>query len=359
MLGDDHHRSLIVSRPFVSLPSIAAIVLLAGLASSVFAAPACVVIAHRGASGYLPEHTLEAFRLAIAQGADMIEPDVILTRDGVPVVRHESLLQLTTDVAERPEFADRRRTQQLAGREFDGWFSEDFTLAELRTLRATERYPDLRPDSAARNGEFMIPTLQEVIDLARDAGRVVGLYPELKQVAYFSERGLDMVAIVLGLLADNGFTNADDAVLVQSFESAALRRADGLTDLRLVQLLGAEDPAIIATEISGKFLRATATYADGIGVPKYDYVMHRPAGDELPVPTSLLTEAHVLGLFVHAYTFRPENRYLPRAFRRGDADALHGHLPGELALFIAAGLDGFFTDSPDVGRRACDAFSKQ
>ena len=333
--------------------------------SLAMAAPAaasdCLVIAHRGASGYLPEHTLAAYSLAIELGADYIEPDLILTKDGVPVARHENILNLTTNVAGLPEFADRKDARTIGTREFEGWFSEDFTLAEIRRLRATERYPDIRPDSAARNGEFAIATLAEVIALVHQheakTGRRIGLYPEIKQPAYFAERGLDAVGTVLAVLEEHGYDSAEDRIFLQSFDAEALRAAAKQTDIPLVQLFGSDDPQVIATHIDADNLREVASYAAGIGVPKYDYLMREADGKLSPTP--LLTNARSTGLVVHAYTFRAENHFLPGPFQTGTDPAAYGRARDELRIFLAAGLRGFFTDQPDIGRQACDEIRGQ
>lgn len=319
----------------------------------------CMVIGHRGASGYLPEHTLPAYRLAVEQGADYIEPDIVITRDRVPIARHESLLSLTTDVAERPEFAERRRKQILRGREYVDWFSEDFTYEEIRQLRATERMAELGRAGVQFNGEYIIPTLQDVIDLLleeRDrTGRKIGLYPEVKQGPYFTGLGVDAARIVVETLERNGLDGPDDEVILQSFDARTLRRLNAMTDLPLVQLLGSDDPVAIAAETSSAALAEIATYADGIGVPKYSYVIPRPP-EELPAdPASILVEkAHAVGLIVHVYTLRAENKYLAPAFRSGEDPAKHGNLGGEIKLMLDAGVDGFFTDFPDVGRAICE-----
>ena len=319
----------------------------------------CLVIGHRGASGYLPEHTVPAYRLAVEQGADYIEPDIVITRDGVPIARHESLLSLTTDVADRPEFADRQRRQLLRGREFVDWFSEDFSYAEIQQLRATERMTELGRAGAEFDGEYTVPTLQDVIDLLlaerERTGRKIGLYPEVKQGPYFAERGLDAVRIVVETLERNGLGDPDDEVILQSFDARTLRRLNAMTDLPLVQLLGSDDPVAIAAETSSAALAEIATYADGIGVPKYGYVIPA-APEELPAdPASLLVEkAHAVGLIVHVYTLRAENKYLAPAFRSSEDPAEHGNLGGEIKLMLDAGVDGFFTDFPDVGRAICE-----
>jgi glycerophosphoryl diester phosphodiesterase len=268
-----------------------------------------IVIAHRGASAYRPEHTLAAYSLAIAMGADYIEPDLVSTRDGVLVARHENEISGSTDVASRPEFAARGTTKQIDGRAVTGWFTEDFTLAELKTLRARERMPELRPANTAFDGLYEIPTFEEVIGLAKAEG--VGIYPETKHPAYFDSIGLSLEEPLLAALRGH-----DGAVFIQSFEAANLRELRALTDLPLIRLGTVADLG----EIAG--------YADGIGPPKR------------LVTAEVVAEAHAAGLLVHPYTFRPENEFLPEAFR-DDA-------PGELAFFYEQGVDGVFADNPDT-----------
>lgn len=289
-----------------------------------------LVIAHRGASGYRPEHTLAAYELAIAQGADYVEPDLVLTRDGALIARHENELSLTTDVAGRQQFAARHRTRTLDGRSVSGWFSEDFTLEEIRELRATERFARERPGNAAMNGRFGIATLGEVIALVQQAnasGRRVGVYPELKHAAHFT---------ALGLAPEKRLAEAlkpahSVPMFVQSFELQALRRFADFSDAPRVMLLGRAP--------SPRELRELAGQVQGIGVAK-SLVFPRDAGASAGAPTSLVGDAHALGLAVHAWTFRSEDAFLP-------AD-LRGRPRRELELFYEAGVDGVFADSPDT-----------
>ncbi|HEY9862027.1 MAG TPA: glycerophosphodiester phosphodiesterase family protein, partial [Candidatus Obscuribacterales bacterium] len=201
-----------------------------------------IVIGHRGASGLRPEHTLAAYELAIAQGADYIEPDLVATKDGVLVARHENEISGTTDVAERPEFSDRKTTKTIDGVAYTGWFTEDFTLAELKTLRAKERIPGLRPGNTAFNGQFEIPTLQEVIDLAQrksaELGRTIGIYPETKHPSYFDSIGLSLEEPLVETLNQNGYIGLNAPVFIQSFEVGNLQQLNQLTDVPLVQLFG-------------------------------------------------------------------------------------------------------------------------
>jgi len=327
-----------------------------------------ITIAHRGASGYLPEHTLEAYRLAIAQGADYIEPDLVMTRDGVLVARHENEIGSTTDVAAHPEFAARRRRQSIDGEFVEGWFTEDFTLAELRTLRARERLPALRRVGAAQDGRFPIPTFEEILALlaTENAQRAtqglpaVGVYPETKHPSHFRGLGLALEEPLLAALARHG---GDAPVFIQSFETGNLRALRGRTRHPLVQLVelrgapwdrrGDVDYEALCTPAG---LRGIATYADAIGVHK-ERVIPRDASGRSLAPTSLVADAHAAGLAVHAWTFRAENVFLPRELRRGDEDAVHGELATEIARHLEAGVDGVFTDFPDIGLAARRRFA--
>ena len=254
-----------------------------------------IVIGHRGASGYRPEHTLAAYELAIDMGADYIEPDLVSTRDGVLVARHENEISGTTDVAAHPEFADRHDTRIIDGREVAGWFTEDFTLAELRTLRAVERLPEIRPDNTVFNGLYQVPTLQEVIDLAQERG--VGIYPETKHPTYFDSIGLSMEEPLVALLDGEGYTKRNDPVFIQSFETANLRDLNTMTDVRLVQLVdcagapydlvAAGDPRTYADLVKPAGLAEIAEYADGLGACK-NLIVPRNAAGALLQPTTLV-----------------------------------------------------------------------
>jgi glycerophosphoryl diester phosphodiesterase len=321
-----------------------------------------LVIGHRGASGYRPEHTLAAYGTAILQCADYIEPDLVATKDGVLVARHENEIGGTTDVADRPEFADRFTTKVVDGESISGWFTEDFTLAELKTLRATERIPDVRPANTAFDGLYEVPTFDEVVDLARRSrtcdGDPVGVYPETKHPTYFDSIGLSLEEPLLQDLRANGWGRGDAPVYIQSFETGNLRELARMTSLPLVQLIGCSgapfdlavvgDPRTYADLATPSGLRGVARYADGVGVCK-DVLIPRDASDNLLTPTPVLGDAHRAGLEVHAWTFRVENTFLPRQFRSGTDPAAPGDLAGEIDAFLAAGLDGFFTDNPDIG----------
>jgi glycerophosphoryl diester phosphodiesterase len=321
-----------------------------------------VVIGHRGASGYRPEHTLASYELAIRQCADYIEPDLVSTRDGVLVARHENEISTTTDVASRPEFADRKTTKTIDGVEATGWFTEDFTLAELKTLRAIERLPDVRPANKVYDGLFEVPTLAEVIELAQRYrscdGNPIGIYPETKHPTYFDSVGLSLEEPLVAELAEQGYDDTSSPVFVQSFETGNLRDLDAMIDVPLVQLIGCDgapydlessgDPRTYADLVTPAGLAEIATYADGIGACKDVMIPRTPEG-ALGEPTPVIADAHAAGLVVHGYTFRAENRYLPTNLRSGGDPNAFGDLTAEIKAFLGAGMDGFFTDHPNVG----------
>jgi glycerophosphoryl diester phosphodiesterase len=299
-----------------------------------------LVIAHRGASGERPEHTLESYRLAIEEGADYIEPDLVMTRDGVLIARHENEIGGTTDVAQHPEFASRRRTQVIDGESMTGWFTEDFTLSEIKSLRARERLPDLRPQNQSFDGVFPVPTFDEIMKLVmcansrRPANLPVGVYPETKHPAHFAAIGLPLELALLDTLQRYDYAQPGSPVFVQSFDPRNLRQLRAMTKLPLVQLLEHElgDMQVIAQ------------YADAIGIAK-----------------SLATaegvrKAHAVNLKVHVWTFRAENEFLPDDLKRGGEPAVHGDLDAEILRFLDLGIDGFFTDFPAAGVLARNAY---
>jgi glycerophosphoryl diester phosphodiesterase len=310
-----------------------------------------IVIGHRGASGYRPEHTLAAYELAIALGADYIEPDLVSTKDGVLIARHENEISSTTDVAEHLEFANRKTAKLIDGVPSMGWFAEDFTLAEIKTLRAKERLP-FRDRSF--NGLYEIPTFQEVIDLAQqkslEKGRTIGIYPETKHPTYFDSIGLSLEEPLLQILTANGYAGAFAPVFIQSFETANLQKLRSKTDLPLVQLFDDRDAKPYDFVASGDprtygelTLRAElthiASYANGIGPFKRLIV---PVGTDgrLLAPTSLIDDAHAVGLLVHPYTFRNEDCYL--------APDYSGNPQLEYEQFFNLGVDGLFSDFSDT-----------
>jgi glycerophosphoryl diester phosphodiesterase len=323
---------------------------------------ATTVIGHRGASGYRPEHTLASYETAIVQCADYIEPDLVATRDGVLVARHENEIGATTNVADHQEFAARRATKVVDGVPITGWFTEDFTLAELRILGAKERIPATRPQNTAFDGRYPVPTFEEVVDLARRSrtcdGRPVGVYPETKHPSYFDSIGLSLEEDLVRVLEANGYGSKRSPVFIQSFETTNLRELDALTDVRIAQLINctgapwdliaAGDPRTYADLVTPEGLADIATYADGVGVCK-DVLIPRDAAGNLTEPSPVIADAHDAGLVVHSWTFRRENQFLPTEFRSGPDPNAPGDLVGEVRAFAAAGMDGFFTDNPDLG----------
>jgi glycerophosphoryl diester phosphodiesterase len=327
-----------------------------------------LVIAHRGASGYRPEHTLAAYELGARMGADYIEPDLVITKDGVLVARHENEISQTTDVEHHPEFADRRRTKTIDGTQFTGWFTEDFTLAEMKTLRAEERIPGTRQENTIYNGRYQVPTLQEVIDLARrlsrELDREIGIYPETKHPTYFQDIGLPLERPLVRTLRRNGLDDRGDEVFVQSFETTNLKQLDRQLDVPLVQLLDSADrrPADLVKQgdprtygdlATDAGLRDIADYADGVG-PWKNYIVPRNAAGGSQAPTDFVQRAHRAGLIVHTWTFRNENQFLPLELRSGggaDPNA-YGDAFAEYEQFFELGVDGVFSDNPDTAVEA-------
>ena len=350
-----------------------------------------LVIGHRGASGYRPDHTLESYKLAIDMGADFIEPDLVATKDGVLVARHEPNITGTTDVATRPEFASRKTTKNVDGVNEEGWFVSDFTLAELKTLRAVQPLSD-RDQSF--NGKFQIPTFEEVLDLAKaegtKAGRTVGVYPETKHPTYHAKLGLPLEDRLLAVLSKYGYTTKASPVIVQSFEVSNLKYLRTKTQVRLVQLVDANDvnadgsmdltapydkpydfavagdSRTFASLLTPAGLKEIKTYADGIGpwkpylIPSKQVDANKDGKpddlngdgkiderDRVMMPaTSVVKDAHAAGLFVHAYTFRNEAKRLASDFK-GDPKA-------EYKLFFNLGVDGVFSDFTDTAKAARD-----
>jgi glycerophosphoryl diester phosphodiesterase len=322
-----------------------------------------LVVGHRGASGYRPEHTLASYELAARMGADFIEPDVVSTRDGVLVTRHENEISGTTDVADRPEFAGRRTTKVIDGAPLSGWFTEDFTLAELRTLRAVERLPDVREENALYDGLYQVPTLDEVLELrsrlSRELDRPLGVYIETKHPTYFDGVGLSLEEPLLADLRQARMDRQNSPVFIQSFETTNLKELDrARVRVPLVQLLSgsgapydlvaAGDPRTYADLASATGLREIATYAEGVG-PEKNQVIPRNSDGTLGAPTALVDDAHTARLLVHPYTFRNENTFLPPALREGPLADDYGRALAEHAAFWDAGIDGMFTDNPDTG----------
>ena len=330
-----------------------------------------LVFAHRGASALRPEHTLASYAKAIADGADYIEPDLCSTRDGVLVARHEAFLSETTDVASHPGFASRKTRKSIDGEPHEGWFVDDFTLAELKTLRAVERIPAYRPGSAQYNGMFQVATFEEIIDFvaaeAAARGRVIGIVPELKHSTYFASVGLPLEDRFLAILGAHDYTRRNP-VEIQSFEVANLRYLRGKlgrrANLRIMQLVIGQDvrPMDVAAA-GGKLtfaqmctpagLREIAQYADVVAPPTRTIIPLKKDGS-LDAPSAFVDDAHRAGLRVEPWTFRPENQFLAADFRDGGSLQARNEAGSiaEMKRYIAAGLDGFFTDDPALGRAA-------
>ncbi|MFD5519456.1 glycerophosphodiester phosphodiesterase [Streptomyces sp. NPDC127066] len=325
--------------------------------------PRPTVIGHRGASGYRPEHTFGSYRLALDLGADVVEAgDLVPTRDGHLVCRHEPEIGGTTDVSAHPEFAGRRTTKTLDGVPTTGWFTEDFTLAELKTLRAVERIPANRPHNTLYDGRWEIPTFEEVLrwqdEQTRRRGKQVWIYPETKHPTYFRALGLGLEERVAKLLRKYGKDKKDSPVILQSFEPSSIQRLDKLVGNPLVVLLSAAntrpwdfvaagDPRTVADLVTPAGLEWIASYAQGIG-PTLDLVIPKDAAGNLTTPTTLVADAHRAGLILHPYTMRNENPFLPANFRKGTAADAYGDPFGAFKVYFETGIDGVFSDNADT-----------
>ncbi|MEU4081363.1 glycerophosphodiester phosphodiesterase [Streptomyces venezuelae] len=324
--------------------------------------PVPTVIAHRGASGYRPEHTLGSYRHALDLGAHVIEQDLVPTKDGHLVCRHENDITGTTDVADHPEFASRKTTKSVDGVSLTGWFTEDFTLAELKTLRAKERIPAVRQENTLYDGRWTVPTFEEVLRWAdeegRRRGREIWLHVETKHPSYFRSLGLGLEERLAKLLRRYGRHRANSPVFLQSFEPSSIQRLAKLVDSPGVVLLSgatsrpwdfvqAGDPRTVADLVTPGGLRWIASYARGIG-PTLDLVIPKDASGRLGEPTTLVRDAHAAGLILHPYTHRNENSFLPADFRRGTDPTAYGDSFGALKTYLATGIDGIFSDNPDT-----------
>ncbi|MEU0918920.1 glycerophosphodiester phosphodiesterase [Streptomyces cyaneofuscatus] len=332
--------------------------------------PVPTVIGHRGASGYRPEHTLGSYQLALDLGAHIVEQDLVPTKDGHLVCRHENDITATTDVADHPEFAGRKATKKIDGVSYTGWFTEDFTLAELKTLRATERIPGNRPDNTLYDGRWTIPTFEEVLRWADQEGRKrkrpVWLYVETKHPTYFRSLGLGLEEPLARLLRRYGRDRRNAPLILQSFEPSSVQRLARLVETpRIVLLSGpttrpwdfveSGDPRTVADLVTPAGLKWIASYAQGIG-PTLDLVIPKDAAGRLTTPTTLVKDAHARGLLLHPYTLRNENSFLPADFRRGTDPNGYGDVFGAAAAYFATGIDGIFSDHPDTALLAAADF---
>ncbi|KOU38832.1 glycerophosphodiester phosphodiesterase [Streptomyces sp. WM6373] len=332
--------------------------------------PYPTVIGHRGASGYRPEHTLGSYQLALDLGADVVEQDLVPTRDGHLVCRHENEIGGTTDVADHPEFASRRTTKSVDGVSVTGWFTEDFTLAELKTLRAKERIPAVRQRNTLYDGQWAVPTFEEVLRWAdregRRRGERVWLHVETKHPSYFRGLGLGLEEPLARLLRRYRRDGRDAAVFLQSFEPSSIQRLSRLVSAPRVVLLSAAntrpwdfeqagDPRTVADLVKPEGLKWIAGFAQGIG-PTMDLILPRDAAGRLGAPTTLVKDAHARGLLLHPYTARNENTFLPVEYRRGTDPAAYGDALGAFRTYFEQGIDGIFTDNPDTGLLAAEAF---
>ena len=345
---------------------------------SIYAAPPTVntpeilIIGHRGASALRPEHTLAAYQKAIDDGADFIEPDLVATKDGYLVARHENEIGETTNVSELPQFADRKTTKVIDGVSLTGWFTEDFHLNELNQLKARERIPQIRPNNVQYNDLYNIPTLEQIIELAdqhyQKTGKIIGLYIETKHPTYFQQQNLALENSLLMSLAKHKYTREIAPIYLQSFEISNLKamreqlaQLNSIKQIKIIQLYGGKStqPADAAMQkltinygdmatVAG--LKEVAKYADGVG-PSKTYIL---PNTQAATVTSFVKDAHAVGLKVHPYTLRPENEFLPDYLDCGvnPAERCETGAIKEYELFFRAGVDGIFTDDPGLGRKA-------
>ena len=328
-----------------------------------------VIIGHRGAPGYRPEHTLASYELAWRMGVEYVDVDLVPTKDGQLVARHEPEIGGTTDVAQHQEFADRKKTLVIDGVPTTGWFTQDFTLAELKTLHATERIPQNRPHNTLYNGRYRIAAYQEVLDLTRRLGRelhrTLGTYPEVKHSTFFASIGNPVEPKLVPILKRNGLDRPDAPAIIQSFEVSNLIELHKQLRTPLLQLTSASgapadfvakgDKRTYADLVTPQGLREVAKYAKYLG-PDKGQVIPRDAAGNLTQPTAIVADAHRVGLKVQPYTFRNENPFLPTNLRSSAAPDGYGDVFTEEAAFFKAGVDGFFADQPDTALESLHAF---
>lgn len=331
-------------------------------------APRPIIIGHRGASGYRPEHTWPAYELAITLGADALEPDLVPTRDGVLVIRHENEISETTDVADHPEFSDRRTAKTVDGKRLDGWFTEDFSWAELSALRARERLPTLRPGSASFNDRYPLMRLADLLTLVDGAvtaaGAPVGVVLEIKHAHYFERVGIDVAALLVKELRAAGWHRPNRPLMIESFELGVIERLrqTGLP-ARYVLLLEANGAPADERAAHGAAAHSYADYlsdeglaqleerVDGISVDTR-WLLPANAPGIAHATTDLVARARARGLEVYTWTLRAENAFLPRNFRSGEAESEFGNWLAQFQLIMRTGVDGVFTDQPDLAAEA-------
>ncbi|MFD8328293.1 glycerophosphodiester phosphodiesterase [Streptomyces lydicus] len=335
--------------------------------------PVPLIVGHRGASGYRPEHTFGSYQLALDMGADVIEQDLVPTKDGHLVCRHENDITATTDVSAHPEFAARKTTKTVDGVQLTGWFTEDFTLAELKTLRAKERIPGTRQHNTLYDGRWQVPTFEEVLQWAeregRKRGRRVWLHIETKHPTYFRKLGLGLEERVAAALRAHGRHRRNSPNFLQSFEPSSIQRLGKLVDCPKVVLLGtlkdrpwdfvaSGDPRTVADLVKPEGLRWIAGFAEGIG-PDLTVIIPRDKDNKLGTPTSVVKDAHAAGLVLHPYTVRNENTFLPADFRKGTDPNAYGDSLGVFKAYLATGIDGLFSDNCDTALLAAAEFRKR
>lgn len=346
-----------------------------------YSEPKIIIVGHRGASALRPEHTLAAYQKAIDDGADFIEPDLVSTQDGVLVARHENEIGGTSNVSALAQFADRQKTKVIDGTPHTGWFTEDFTLAELNQVKARERIPKQRPENTQYNDQFAIPTLEQIIELAdahyKKTGKIIGLYIETKHPTYFQKQNLAMEDTLLKTLAKYKYTRDIAPIYLQSFEVSNLKYLkDQLTlhktlkHAKIIQLYDDKEtqPADFVEQnnktkyadmATAQGLKMVAEYADGVG-PWKPYIFN----ETFTAPSDFVKNAHAVGLKVHPYTFRPENHFLAKDFKcsQKEIDAAQRCESGaakEFEMYFKAGVDGVFTDDPGLGRKSLNAYLKE
>ncbi|WP_407554095.1 glycerophosphodiester phosphodiesterase [Streptomyces sp. Pv4-95] len=334
--------------------------------------PVPLVVGHRGASGYRPEHTFGSYQLALDMGADVIEQDLVPTKDGHLVCRHENDITATTDVSAHPEFADRRTTKTVDGVKLTGWFTEDFTLAEIKTLRAKERIPGTRQHNTLYDGRWEVPSFEEVLQWAeregRKRGRRVWLHIETKHPTYFRKLGLGLEERLAKALRAHGRHKKNSPNFLQSFEPGSIQRLDRLVDCPKVVLLStltsrpwdfveAGDPRTVADLVTPEGLKWIARFGQGIG-PDLTVIIPRDKDGKLGEPTSVVADAHAAGLVLHPYTVRNENTFLPADYRRGTDPNAYGDALGVFKAYLATGIDGLFSDNPDTALLAAAEFRR-